>query len=84
MTTDLSRVILTEGPCDCHTLHNKTLHHSAFPEVQACGCDAHEAAAHLAELLTRTLEHAPSQWRREAIEQAVEDVREYLHDLDAH
>lgn len=54
-----------------------TVHHRDYPEVRGEGNSPEDAAAHLADLLARTLDSAPSDWRRESLERAIEDVRAF-------
>ena len=42
-----------------------------------CGSSPKDAAGRLAELLLLTLDNAPSDWRRQIIQQAIEDVRAF-------
>ncbi len=71
-------VIMTqEHPCLCR--QRETLHHRDFPEVQGEGDSLEDAAVQLAGLLERTLDSAPSDWRREGLERAIEDVRAFAN-----
>jgi hypothetical protein len=53
-------------------------HHRDYPEAQGEGCSPEDAAARLIALLSRTLDSAPSDWRRECLEHAIEDVRAFI------
>ena len=66
-------VVLTHDP-PYSVLHGLSAHHRDFPEVHGEGCSAKAAAARLAELLSLTLDNAPSDWRRQSVEQAIKDV----------
>lgn len=57
----------------------EAVHHREFPEVRGEGDSLEDAAAHLAGLLERTLDSAPSDWRRQGIERAIEDVRAFAN-----
>lgn len=57
--------------------HGISAHHRDFPEVHAEGDSPKSAARRLAELLVLSLENAPSDWRRQNLEQAIEDVRAF-------
>ncbi len=70
---DSSRVIVTEGV----TAGNMQLHHQDFPEIRAHGESLADAAGQLANQLTRALDSALTEWRRETIQQAVADVDAY-------
>lgn len=74
MTTELSRVIVATGA----TAHTTSVHHRDFPEIRAEGENPKTAATHLANQLTRALDSALTQWRRETIEQAIADVRAFV------
>jgi hypothetical protein len=60
-----------------HSVHGLSVHHRDFPEVRGEGGSPEDAAARLIELLSRALDSAPSDWRREHIERAIEDVRAF-------
>jgi len=77
MTTNPNQVIVL--PEDFHraSLHGLSAHHRDFPEVHGAGSSPKDAAARLAELLLLTLDNAPSGWRRDSIQQAIEDVRAF-------
>jgi hypothetical protein len=74
METDLSRVIVATGA----TAHTTSVHHRDFPEIRAEGENPVIAASHLANHLTRALDSALTQWRRETIGQAIADVRAFV------
>jgi hypothetical protein len=61
----------------CHH-HRLAVHHREYPEAEGEGCSPEDAATHLIELLSRTLDHAPSDWRRESLQNAIEDVRAFI------
>lgn len=60
-------------------IHATAVHHREFPEVCGEGDSPQDAATRLADLLARTLDSAPSDWRRGQLEQAIEDVRAFAH-----
>jgi hypothetical protein len=72
-TADLGRVIVTTGA----TAHTAQVHHRDFAEIRAQGRDAHEAAEQLVNQLTRALDSALTNWRREAVETAISDVKAF-------
>ncbi len=79
MTTSTSeKVIATVGQCECHAVVCTTAHHHDFPEVHAEGETSAEAGAHLLNQLQRALDSVQSGFRREAIEKAIEDVKEFI------
>jgi hypothetical protein len=73
MPMDQSPVIVASGA----TAHSTSLHHRDFPEIRAEGETPSVAATHLANQLTRALDSALTQWRRETIERAIADIREF-------
>lgn len=77
MICDPKQVVLTPAGHSVLAIHTSVVHHRDFPEVRGEGDTLAGAAARLAELLSRTLDSAPSDWRREKIEQAIEDVRAF-------
>jgi predicted RNase H-like HicB family nuclease len=60
--------------------HTQVAHHRDFPELRGEGETLEDAASRLADLLALTLESAPSDWRRDQIERAIEDVRAFRHE----
>jgi hypothetical protein len=74
MTPNPNQVIVTNEDLARASLHRFAAHHSAFPEVHSVGESAKDATARLAGLLNVTLIDAPSDWRREMIVHAIEDV----------
>jgi len=78
MTTDRDRVIVIVGPCECHSVETTQVHHRDFPEIHSEGEDRAAAGANLANQLARTLDSAPSGYRRQALERAMADVRDFI------
>jgi hypothetical protein len=73
MEADKGRVIVSTGA----TAGATQLHHRDFPEIRAQGEGPADAATQLVNQLTRALDTALTKWRRDAIEQAIEDVRAF-------
>jgi hypothetical protein len=73
MATEQDRVIVTTGA----TAQATQIHHRDFPEIRAEGETPAVAATNLANHLTRALDSALTKWRRDAIEQAIAEVREF-------
>jgi hypothetical protein len=71
------QVVVTPAGHSILAVHASAVHHREFPEVRGEGDSPEDAAARLADLLTRNLDDAPSDWRRENIERAIEDVRAF-------
>ncbi|WP_406697316.1 hypothetical protein V5E97_00580 [Singulisphaera sp. Ch08] len=74
MATDESRIIVAVGA----TAHTVCVHHHDFPEIRSEGQNPEDAATHLANQLTRALDSALTQWRREAMSQAIADVHAFV------
>lgn len=74
MATDQSRIIVVTGA----TAHASSVYHRDFPEIRAEGQTPEEAAAHLANQLSRALDSALTQWRRETMNQAIADVQAFV------
>jgi hypothetical protein len=72
--SDPSNVIVSTKDFRQSWISGVSVHHRNFPEVQGEGNSHEDAAARLVSLLTQTLQSAPSVWRREMIERAIEDV----------
>jgi predicted RNase H-like HicB family nuclease len=77
MTSNPSQVIVVVEEHQRASVHGLSAHHRDFPEVRGQGSSREEAAARLSELLSLTLDSAPSDWRRQSIQQAIEDVRAF-------
>ena len=77
MTSNPSQVIVSTEDHLCASVHSLAVHHRDFPEVRGEGQSTEDAASRLAELLLLSLDNAPSAWRRETIQQAIEDVRAF-------
>jgi hypothetical protein len=78
MMSNPSQVIVTTEPHRLHWVPGLSVHHRDFPEVRTEGRSPEEAAAWLAELLSRTLDSVPCDCRRETLERAIDDVRAWL------
>ncbi len=77
MSRGIEQVVVTPAGHAIHTVPSTAVHHRNFPEVNGEGDSAEHAALHLAERLARTLDSAPSDWRREQIRHAIEDVQAF-------
>jgi hypothetical protein len=73
MVTDASRVIVATGA----TANHAQVHHRDFPEIRAEGETPEVAARNLANHLTKALDTALTQWRRETIQAAIADVEAF-------
>lgn len=74
MSAEQDRVIVTTGGTAAGGVQ---VHHREFPEIRAEGADPAAAANQLVNHLTRALDTALTKWRREAMEQAITDVRAF-------
>jgi hypothetical protein len=77
MSSNPSQVIVVPENYHRSSFHGLSAHHRDFPEVHGAGTSAKDAAVRLGELLSLTLDNAPSDWRRQIIQQAIEDVRAF-------
>ena len=77
MTSNPSQVIILPEESTHASVHGLCAHHRNFPELHGEGSSPKDAAVRLAVLLSSTLDNAPSDYRREMIQQAIEDVRAF-------
>jgi hypothetical protein len=73
MSTDPSRVIVMTGA----TAGSMRVYHRDFPEIRSDGETPQVAASHLANELTRALDTALTDWRRQTLNQAIADVQAF-------
>jgi hypothetical protein len=74
MDTEPSRVIVT-------ILGNSStasVHHRDFPEIRAEGATPKEAASLLVHQLSRALDSALIDWRRDLVNEAIADVQAFV------
>jgi len=74
MDTDLKQVIVTQSA----STTTAVVHHCDFPEIRAEGGSPKEAASHLVNKLARALDSALTDWRRETLDHAMEDVKAFV------
>jgi hypothetical protein len=77
MSPHPEQVVITFARCSILALHTTEVHHRDLPEAHGEGRSPGDAADRLADLLARTLDCAPSDWHRETIERAIEDVQAF-------
>ncbi len=77
MVSNPNQVIVLTADHQGAMLQGLSAHHREYPEVHGEGNSPEAAAARLAELLSLTLDNAPSDWRRESLQQAIADVRAF-------
>jgi hypothetical protein len=78
MTSLHESVLVASGACNDCSVPTVHVHHRDYPEAVAEGMSAAIAAEQLVNLLTRSLDHTPDRGRREAIERALVEVRDFL------
>lgn len=59
-----------------------TAYHRDFPEIRACGCSSSEAVVQLGHQLTRALDSALTDWRRNTLQAALADAKAYTPSTD--
>ena len=74
MDTELSRVIVTISGSSS----TASVHHRDFPEIRAEGGSPKQAATLLIHQLTRALDSALIDWRRDRVNAAIADVQTFV------
>jgi hypothetical protein len=74
MDTDQSKVIVTIGA----SASTARVHHRDFPEIRAEGASPKEAASLLVHQLSRALDSALIDWRRDRVKEAIADVQAFV------
>ena len=74
MENDTTKVVVTQTP-DSTSFQ---VHHRDFSEIRAQGRTVREACEVLVNHLTRALDTALTDWRRETINQALADVQAFM------
>jgi hypothetical protein len=74
MDTDQSRVIVTMG----ENASIACVYHRDFPEIRAEGASPKEAACLLVHQLSRALDSALIDWRRDRVTEAIADVQAFV------
>ena len=78
MSADPRRVIVTESCCQACDVHTVLVHHQGFPEMQIEGMSAEQAADHLVDRLTASLDSVCDLSHREAVRVAIDDTQAFL------
>ena len=78
MATRPSNLIATRGMSACNSVHTMLIHHRDFPEIWAEGGTHLDAATHLLQVLSNGLGGSSSEWQREILVQAIDEVSEYI------
>jgi len=74
MPTEENRVVVSVGT----TPQSHRVNHRDFPEIRAEGETPAAAGANLINELTRALDSALTDWRRQTMTQAIADVRDFV------
>ena len=75
MEVSHEELVIHESTCICSSVHTVTVHHRNFPELAVEATTPSRAVSLLEHLLERALDYGSETWRREALQQAVDDVR---------
>ena len=78
MSADPRRIIVTESCCHACDVHTVLVHHRNFPEMRMEGMSAEQAADHLADRLTATLDSVADPSHCAAVRVALDDTRAFL------
>jgi hypothetical protein len=78
MLIDPNQVVVSEADCASHTVRTLQVHHRQFPEIWGAGFTEAEGVTHLVHRLELFLEGASSDFRRDAIQHALADIRAYV------
>ncbi len=79
MTNTTDRILFS----DASTAGSVMAQHREFPEIRSEGETPEGAASLLRDLLTRTLDSALTDWRRQSIEKSIADVDDFLAHVNA-
>lgn len=82
MNQNEDSVVVSDGACRCCSAPTVQVHHRDYPEARAEGISAAMAAGHLGDQLARSLDHTPGPLQREAIVQALAEVRSFKNRHD--
>lgn len=74
MDSDQTKVVVTIGA----SASTARVHHRDFAEIHAEGANAREAASLLVHQLSRALDSALIDWRRERVKDAIADVQAFV------
>jgi hypothetical protein len=78
MSADPRRVIVTDSCCQACDVHTVQVYHQYFPEMRAEGMSAEQAAEHLVDRLTATLDSVSDPSHLEAVRAVIDDTRAFL------
>jgi hypothetical protein len=83
MSSDAIQVIPTPAVHSIIPVYASAVHHREYAEISGEGDSPEEAASHLADMLARTLDCVPTDWHRQRLERAIEDVRAFARRVPA-
>jgi hemoglobin len=78
MNADSKRLIVLASSCQACDVHTIRVHHQNFPELQLEGMTAAQAADHLANRLTTSLDSISDPTQSAAVRAAVADIRAFI------
>lgn len=74
---DPNRMTVAIEPCSCGSIRASFARHADFPETHGEGPTAKAAGSRLAGHLTVSLDHAPTDWQRGQIRNAIDDINAF-------
>jgi hypothetical protein len=77
-----SMIVVNESFMD-EGIPTRYVHHREFPEIRGEGETTTQCVLRLSHQLDRAREHARESWQKEAVEQAIQDVKAYQSSLSA-
>jgi len=83
MATCEDRVIVSDGFCNCCSVHTLTVHHRDYPEVVAEALTLREGAERLIEALNRAIDAASTPWHGAEVRLAIADIEAFVVNLTA-
>lgn len=78
MKSDSTKLIVSEGHCDCCGTPSVQVYHPSFPEFRLAASSAEQAAERLASRLETSLDAVSDPSRREPVRRAIADIRAFL------
>lgn len=83
MIAAMSRIVVSEGPCELCSVHAPHVHHRDFPENIAQGETIEEAAHNLHHLFVRNLDSVAGECHCRKIRAAMADIEAFLKALES-
>lgn len=78
MSNNSKSIIVTESLSNACSIHTIEVHHENFPELRIEGITVEQAAEHLADRLSASLDNVSDPSHRESVRLALTDVRAFL------